>query len=318
MALFDFLKRKPTIKCTVAGQGVSQSKPDLVKSQYSSMPRFFVIDGVKYDLDNATSISHIPIFENTFLINGKTYGMDTVLYEHYCQCSNDAIRWAAYEKSQEFRKHGIVHPSQREVDWQMHERERQAKEALRKKQCDSFTIEDMYGFADIPFGFHWVKQLFHTDGIAWFMLNKNNQEVAISYISQINDIILDAQEYIDGIQNTEIDLTKINFDYPRPLQRNSMTCTRVECYPYTPSGKKSKYPIILHFETHPYSCNYTRLDVELSIVGDINILCDGNIGSAVVRILGNTFRFGLHGLSLVLKRVDNPYGNLFKFSEQIE
>ena len=34
-----------------------------------------------------------------------------------------------------------------------------------------------------------------------FMLNKNNQEVAISYISQINDIILDAQEYIDGINN---------------------------------------------------------------------------------------------------------------------
>ena len=97
-----------------------------------------------------------------------------------------------------------------------------------------------------------------------------------------------------------------------------MACTRVECYPYTKTGKLSKYPVVLHFETFPQKHDYGGFSGEAIICGEIKILRDGNIGSAWVNIWGNTFKIGLYGLSLVLKRVDNPYGNLFNFSDMIE
>ena len=53
---------------------------------------------------------------------------------------------------------------------------------------DSITIHDMIEFPNLPFELRWVPKLQHTNGIAWFSLNKNNQYIALSVINYINDI----------------------------------------------------------------------------------------------------------------------------------
>jgi hypothetical protein len=205
---------------------------------------------------------------------------------------------------------GIIHKSERELELEKRYEDRKQKEDARKQQCDTFTIDDMQQFSDIPIAWSYIIQLQHTDGVAWCQLNWNNKQIVLQYIAQINDIIVDAQSYVPGIGDSHIDLHSLDFDYPIPMYRNAMCNTRIECYPYTATGKLSKYPVVIQFATK-FDNNGIRS------IGEVKILQDGNIGSATVCIYGNTFKIGLHGTSLVLKRVDNPYmgGNLFKFSE---
>lgn len=325
MGFFDLFKKKhkehpidmdlpeliaPKQSPTVTGDGVSTTSDDLVISQYSEFPRYYTIDGIQYDIDSPEDLVRIPLIQNILTINGKSYGMDTILYEHYRQCSDRTIGYAAYDKCKEFRRNGIIHKSEWELELEKRYESRKAIEDIRKQQSDSFTVDDMQQFSDIPIAWSNVMELQHTDGVAWCQLNWNNQKIVLQYISQINDIIVDAQSYVDGIADAHIDLDSMDFDYPVPMYRNSMCNTRIECYPYTATEKLSKYPFVIQFATKFDSSG-------LRATGEIKILRDGNIGAATVHIHGNTFNIGLHGTSLVLKRVDNPYmgGNLFKFSE---
>ncbi len=300
---------------SIWGDGVSTSSPQIAISQYSEFPRYYNIDGIVYDIDNISDIKKIPLIRNLIFINGKPYGMDTILFEHYRRSSDRMLGYAAYDKCQEFRDSGIINKSDWEIDMDEREQRRRENEEIRKAQCDSFTIDDMQQFPDIPFLFSYVTELFHTNGVAWFQLNMNNQAVVLQYISAINDIIVDAHEYISETQNAHIDLEHIDFNYPAPMYEGCMCNTRVECYPYTPTGKISKYPAVIQFAT-----DFNEQGVRTA--GEIKILRDGNIGAATVRINSLTFKIGLHGLSLVLKRVDYMMmsGNvcLFKFSDNYE
>lgn len=320
MGFLDLFKKKKKLSTgkenpTISGTGVSVGGGDVIMSQYSEFPRYYTINGTKYDIDNPNDIKRIPLFRTILYINGEPYGMDALLNEHCIQSTeNMDVHWAAYNKVQEYRNNGIIHKSSREIqreqEYQRGQEERKSKEDARKKQCDTFTVDDMQQFPDIPIAWSYIMQLQHTNGIAWCQLNWNNQQIVLQYISQINDIIEDAQSYVDGIGNAHIDLYSMDFDYPVPMYMNSMCNTRIECYPYTATGKLSKYPVVIQFATKQDAAS-------LRTVGEIKILRDGNIGAATASINGNTFKIGLHGTSLVLKRVDNPYlgGNLFKFSE---
>lgn len=307
----------PAERTCVSGNGVSQSSANLAISQYSEFPRFYTINGVKYDIDNPDDIEKIPLFNNILQINGEKYGMDSILIEHSFQSPDYDVRWAAYNKAEEFRKNGIIYKSKKEIAREKIQEdamvERNAKEDARKAQCDAFTIDDMQQFPDIPFAWSYVQELQHTNGTAWFMLNWNNKQIAMHYIAEINQIVADAAEYIIGIGDNSINLDNLDYDYPHPMYKGCMCQTRVECFPYTASGKLSKYPVILQFATKDNTTG-TRA------VGTVKILRDGSIGAATFSANGNTFKMGLHGRSLVLQRVDNPYmgGNLFKFSEQYQ
>lgn len=329
MGLFDFFKKailNPTktkaalssSKISVSGDGVSQSSQRLALSQHSGLPRYYAINGIKYDIDNPEHLSQFPFLDIVIEINGVPYGMDTILFEQYRKTQDKDIADAAYHRCRELRDMGIVQKSQWELTVDKYNSEKRVAQEKRKRQCDSFTIEDMDNFPDIPFGFHWVMQLMHTNGVAWFMLNMNNQEIALHYISIVNQLIIDAHEYIDGISDNFIDISQINWDYPEPMKLDSMACTRVECYPYTNTGKLSKYPAVLVFSTHPQKRGNDPLSEPVVNGGEIKIMRDGNIGSALVSIWGNTYRIGLRGLSLIIKRVDNIAGNLFKFNDLYE
>lgn len=317
--IYNFIKRILTTATPTAvpKNGVSKSSANLAISQYSEFPRFYTINGVKYDIDNPDDIKKIPLFDNILQINGEEYGMDSILLEHSVQASDYDIRWAAYNKTEEFRRNGIIHKSKKEIARdKLHEdamAERNAREAARNKQCDAFTVEDMQQFSDIPFAWSYVDKLQHTNGTAWFMLNRNNKQIAMHYIAEVNQIVADAAEYIPYIGDNSICIDNLDYDYPHPMYKGCMCQTRVECFPYTASGKLSKYPALLQFATKSNS-NGVRA------IGTIKILRDGSIGAATFSANSNTFKMGLHGRSLVLQRVDNPYmgGNLFKFSEQYE
>lgn len=306
----DHLVPSPPV---VNGIGVSVTSDNLAISQYSEFPRYYNIDGVVYDIDNPDDIKNMPLIRNVLNINGKSFGMDTILNEFYYQCPDRSLGYIAYDKCMEFRKNGILHKSERELNMDTSFEAWEQKKSERMHQCDTFTVDDMQQFPDIPIAWSYVMQLQHTNGIAWCQLNLDNQEIVKGYIAQVNDIILDAHSYVDGICDSYIDLDSINFDYPTPMYKNCMCCTRIECYPYTPTGKLSKYPVIIHFQTKPNTYG-------ICTSGEIKVLRDGSIGAATASVYGDIFKIGLHGTSLVLKRVDNVYkgGNLFYFPEKYE
>ena len=324
MGLFGFLKKNKTSNSIISKTKPVNIQPvftnsynsdDLIKSKYGNIPRFYVINGRKYDIDKEEDINDLPLIKVILDIDGRKYGLDTILHELYRQCPDKEFSYVAYRKCEEFRSKGIIHKSEWELAIDANYERNRAKERQRKEQCNQFKIEDMYQFSYIPFAWEYVNELNHTNGKAWFMLNWNNRHAAMHYISQISEIISDSCQYIDENQNVFIDLSLIDFDYPVPMYPNSVCNTRVECYPYTPSGKLSKYPAILQFSTKPDKSG-------CRIVGEIKIMRDGNIGSSVVSIYGIVFKIGLHGISLVLKRADitteTGRKNLFLFSEQFE
>ena len=304
-------------------------KPKPAKlSQYSNMPRFYTIDGTRYDIDEPSDINKLPLIKSRLNINGELYGMDAILMEHGRQAyeKNIQVHQAAISKANQYRYNGIVNKSKqelaREAEWEAARAKRDQLVAERKAQCDSFTIKDMAQFSNIPFGWRWVDELKHTNGVAWFMLNMNNRQIAQSYIEQLSEMILDAHEYVEGISNLKIDLPQIDYDYPVPLRKDSMPNTRVECYPYTKSGKISKYPVILKFSTsemeHPAYGEPFQMH---PISGEIKILKDGHIGSAKVGFAypyNALFTFGLYGLSLVIKRIDRNGETLFRFDNFVD
>lgn len=197
-----------------------------------------------------------------------------------------------------------------------HHEEIDAKKEERKRQILSFTLDDMFQFDDIPF--LWNKSLLYCNGYAYLPLTEENREVALYYIKQISKLVFDAKKIVPGIEYCSIGKNQIDFNYPIDMSYPVPPCTFLECTPYTPTGKKSKYPVTLHFRTSKIEVlsNNTRFQ-SYPVVGKIKILCDGQIGSASVFFSQNLTKFSisLYGLSLVIRRIDSEKGNLFRFEK---
>lgn len=298
--------------------GSGKPKP-LIISQYSDLPRYYTINGIKYDIDNPKQIEKIPLFKQTFFINGIEYGMDSILMEHGRQAysKNIAVHQAAITKANSFRYSGYVFKTEKEKEEEKQLKERWKQQEIekkkRKEQCNSFKIKDMHQFVDIPFEWRFVQELRHTDGVAWFMLNMNNQYVALQYIDLIDKLILELHEEVPQIRNCEIFANEIDFNYPIPAYPNSLPNTYVECLPYTKTGKISKYPAVLHFATSETEKCGTNIYQSHPIMGEISILKDGNIGLATVNFGHMVFKIGLHGINLIIKRIDINGVNIYKF-----
>ena len=288
----------------------SKEKP-LILSQISNLPRYYTINGIKYDIDNPKQIEKIPLFKDTFFIEGIEYGMDSILMEHGRKAYPNylAVHQASIEKANEFRYNGIIFKTQKELqeDSEREERWRQQEieKEKRKKQCNSFKISDMVQFEEIPFEWNWVKELSHTNGVAWFMLNMNNQYIALQYINALDRLIVDIHEIVPATNIFEIFANEIDFNYPIPLQKNSVPNTYVECVPYTKTGKISKYPVILHFASSVLENSGNYSYQSHPVMGEIKIMKDGNIGAAKVWFGHTIFDFGLNGISLMIKKISN-------------
>lgn len=291
---------------------------ELVISHYSDMPRYYTINGTKYDIDDPDSIYEIPVFSATFFIHNKEYGMDSVLRKHSSQLylKNKDIYNACQYKLQEYKEANINFQTEDEKEWKKERQEieekRRREELEKRKLHDSFRIEDMYQFPDIPFEWQWVMQLNHTNGIAWFMLNMNNQYIALSAIDFINSILEESKNYTGFKETLYVCTENIDFSYPVPMQKDSMTNTFVECIPYTKTGKISKYPAALHFREKPEISiiGGTKFPV-YTVRGSIYFMRDGNIGKADIYIKEYWIQIRLKGINLVVQRIgkNTPAGN---------
>ena len=169
------------------------------------------------------------------------------------------------------------------------------------------SISDMYQFVQIPFEWKWVMQLQGNPGNRWFMLNMNNQFVALHYIQDVINLIEEKQDEILEISGFDFCTEDIDFGYPKPMYMGCRPCTFILCTPYTKKGKVSKYPVTLHFETSEYLKNeYNLPPAQIHpVLGEIHVLKDGNIGSGFVSFITRDIKieFGLYGISLIIKKV---------------
>ena len=149
--------------------------------------------------------------------------------------------------------------------------------------------------------------------IAWFMLNKNNQYIALSAIDFINSILEESRSYTCFEEKLYICTENIDFDYPIPYTKQSTACTFVECTPYTKTQKISKYPAILHFREFPEKHIYNEsICYVYRVYGDIHFMLDGNVGKANLTINDYWVQIRLHGLNLVVQRIgkNTLHGNV--------
>lgn len=193
--------------------------------------------------------------------------------------------------------------------------EQQKQKELRKQQISTFTVEDMTQYEDLPF--LWNKKLSHSydNDLAYMQLWHENREIARMYVGQIAKLICDSAEYIPDIKHCIIDPAQIDFNYRKADHPYVLPYTYLECIPFTKTGKKPKYPAILHFgKGTKMSDGRTEM---AQYMGTIKILQDGQIGAAEV-IFTNDYRkfsIALFGLTLVVRRVDTMCENLFKFED---
>lgn len=281
-----------------------------IKSQYSNMPRYYTIDGIKYDIDNPKDIVNIPVFKTTFIMDGQEYGMDSVLRKHSFQLylKNKAIYNACQEKLQDYADAGVhfqtAEEREREQQYKQAQEQRANEELQKKKLHDSFKIDDMYQFSDIPFEWQWVAQLSHTGDTAWFMLNMNNQYIALSSINYVNSVLEKSKEYTGVKENLYVCTENIDFGYPKHMNMNSLPNTFVECVPYTKTRKISKYPAILWFREYPKKSKYFGVATEYCAVhGNICFMRDGNVGKADLTINDYWIQIRLKGINLVVQRI---------------
>lgn len=203
------------------------------------------------------------------------------------------------------------HSKEQEARYQ----QQQEEKALRRQQISTFTVEDMAQYEDLPF--LWNDRLWNSynNDQAYMELHNENCEIACMYVAQIAKLVCDAFTYIPDIQHCIIDPSEIDFKYRVLGNPHSMPYTYLECVPFTKTGKKPKYPAILHFGK-----GTTMFDGSAEMaqyMGVIKILQDGQIGAAEV-VFTNDYRkfsISLYGLSLVVRRVDTMYENIFKFED---
>ena len=195
-----------------------------------------------------------------------------------------------------------------------YQNQQEEKEA-RKQQILTFKLEDMTQYEDLPF--LWNKDLLYSynKDQAYMRLWQENQDIACMYVDQIAKLIYDATDYIPDIKHCIIDPAQIDFNYRKADHPYTMPYTYLECVPFTKAGKKPKYPAILHFGKGTKMFDGTGEMAQY--MGTIKILQDGQIGAAEV-VFTNDYRkfsISLYGLSLVIRRVDTMYENIFKFED---
>lgn len=161
------------------------------------------------------------------------------------------------------------------------------------------TSKDMEQFTMIPYQLNCpVKKFIRPGGhpFAYMDLNQANQIIAKDEIRRINEYINQAKDYVPRLpKRIDVCIEKIMFN---PYSKD-YGYTRLICTPYTFSGKKSKYPLHLHF--------MTRIDIEDCDIGKIYYGQDGKILKANISIWRNhtgwLFTFKTIGRTLVLYEI---------------
>lgn len=301
MGLFDKLFKKSSIEMTEPNY--KHNVYDSEISQYSPLPRFYFIKGIKYDIDSPESVSSIPMCETHFKINDDDWGIDTILREHvnryYSHIPND-LKPACYSKIAELKNNGFYVESNAEKTARLHQAEH--KKVIEDK-LKSISLEDMKKF-NLQFK---LQEPFYDNKMSIILINEDDQKQVINDMHSLEDYVQEACSYAN-INVLKLPIDELIFepqklDVGKPSER-SVYYTFFQCEPYTKTEKLSKYPLILHYATNaiePFS-------FERNCFGRIYYMQDGSIGKCILTFWIRGFMYNIElkrkGLSLIVGKVE--------------
>lgn len=158
----------------------------------------------------------------------------------------------------------------------------------------AFTQDDMEQFP-LPYQI----PIFSSDIGNESPLNRNNQFQALTDINTLNSYLEEAMKIANISSKLNMCTEDINFETIDESQ------SKLVFSPYTTTGKKSKYPLMLRFFTYNF---FDFGEPSDSYKGEIYYLQDGNIGKARIVCRTNkiyTVNIGLIGTSLKIKSIES-------------
>lgn len=292
MGLFSKLFKHCTENPDIPPQDYKNNIYESEISQYSSLPRYYYIQGQKYDIDSPESVASIPICKTKFSINGEIWGIDTILREHinrYYSKIPDKLKEVGYKKISEYGDSEYFIESSAEKEARI-KTEKARIEMIRRRE--EITLKDMEQFA-LPS--YMLGEIVYAPIGPIILINAANQADVLLDIEFLNQFSKEAQA-IAGIQESlKIRTEEVRFSVtPKELER-ARYYTYFICTPYTKTKKFSKYPIHLRYETK--SLDPEKKNTEF-VHGDISYLQDGSMGKAS---MGFTFGKTSYGIDLGLK-----------------
>lgn len=285
-------------------------------SDISNLPRYYIIRGKKYDIDSIKSVSQLPTdIYSTFIFENIEYGIDTVLRIQASACykvGNEKLCRICVDKSNEFFNQGIYFETDEEKQERIKRESKEKEELLlRKEQLQKTTIDVMLHFQD-SFKYQLNCSILKRYNMAFILLNKNNQFVALTDISAINELVKQSimlSKYIpeDIVLCTE----DICFTYKKSQSgtgyMDEPPYTYLEYIPFTRTYKYRKYPIKLHFSYENHNC-YSDFTKD-SAWGELEYCQDGTIGKGKLIRWINSYLFKYYfksiGRSLVISKIES-------------
>ena len=276
-------------------------------SQYSTFPRFYYINQKMYDIDSAESILQIPVCKTEFIINDESWSIDGILRSHVNQFLYkipSEVQSACYEKINQYRnsEYFTESPTEKKARLKQESDLQNLKEKLEK-----ISPEDMNSFNLKQFVF---KNIFYYHGMARMLIDPINQPIVISDIEYMNTFIQKALSLVGLKYPYKIPIENISFSTDEIKIQNESYIqyySFFECTPYTPTGKKSKFPLILHFATD----NIHTLDTDNKYLGEVHYMQNGSIGKARLICLSH---YGTYTINLSIIKNDLDIRSIEKTS----
>ena len=273
-------------------------------SQYSPLPRFYYIDGKKYDIDSPESVSEIPLCHTSFDFNGEKWGIDAILREHvnrYYSHIPEPLKAACYPKISDLEWGGYRTESPHEKISRLQQLEEQAE---REKKLESITLKDMKQF-DFKFN---LQEPFVDNRMSIILVSETDQHLVKDDLMFLSTYVSQARDLAKIEQPLELPIDDLVYapqqlDIGTPCERIQYY-TYFQCEPYTKTRKLSKYPLVLHYGTK----NMSEFDPEENCFGHVYYMQDGSIGKCTLIFWKNRIMHCIElsrkGTTLTVKKVE--------------
>lgn len=306
----EYLKKRHTLYETFIDflkMDKSQIENDVYISNVSYIPRYYIIRGIKYDIDSVKDINLLPSdVDTTFKWNSKEYGLDSILLIQLESCKQkgiQALQDACYDKLIELSNNSIIHEN---IDIDQYSYLKQIINNKKKGAWNSnLNYSDISQYNEKPFDLN--KDIFSEENWSYIMLNGTNLEIAYSCLTNINNLITDFLDLI--ILDTPLP-TRIDPSINKILNDRPLSCLRL--VPYTATKRNSKHPFYLvlnAFGDSECCYNYLIYFTQSGVIGKCDLTLSGK--------RGNQFSYQIQirkrKESLYVRRIDKtiyyePYG----------
>lgn len=141
------------------------------------------------------------------------------------------------------------------------------------------TPEGMEQYPSLPYNLFNLSAIFHPyNNVKQYLITGANKETAIREITSLNAVLRRKRKEDPDFPPFKIDPDNLRFDPPQTLEGDDF-CT-FEFNPYTPKGKRTKYPLTVRFQTLSSDESYRAAQTKTrkNIFGSVSYLADGTIG----------------------------------------